>query len=523
MHTSSYHPNDPMNTPPTEEAIVEPVKTGQRTPWAYVPLLYFMQAIPVTIVQEVSSVVYKDLGVSNVDITKWTSLIAIPWTIKLLWGPLVDLNLTKRKWLLGMQALIALTLGLVAFFIATPMAFRITLGLLFITAIFSATCDIATDGFYLLSLDKDRQAAFVGIQSTCYRLGRLFCIGVLVWFEGKLFHSGVDNGTAWLVALGGGALIYAMGRIAVGYTAPRPDTDVQAILAPGENYRNAQRTFTIVLLAVSTYFTLSAIVRLTAQGLWATLGSADPAGSLKGWMLPPGGPVQEMVQFGLCLFASALLFFAAQKLMKGSEMGTAFSTFFRQQGIVAILALIFFYRFGEAMVSKMAPLFLKDTVANGGLAVGNEQLGLINGVAGVLGIVLGGIVGGLFVSKRGLRGSFWFIAVSMHLPNLLYLWAAIAKPPLWSLYGVAFVDQFGYGFGFAGYMVYLMRVAQRSQYRTAHYAIATGLGALCIMTAGIFSGIVQTNWGYVGFFTTVIFAAVPGMLTLLWIPLDETV
>ena len=512
-----------MNTPPIEDAPVEPVKPAQRTPWAYVPLLYFMQAIPVTMVQEVSSVIYKDLGVNNLEITRWTSLIAIPWTIKLLWGPLVDLNLTKRRWLLGMQALIALTLSLVAFFIATPKAFQITLGLLFATAIFSATCDIATDGFYLLALDKDHQAAFVGIQSTCYRLGRLFCIGGLVWFEGRLYHSGVNTGTAWLVAIGGGALIYALGRIIVGYSAPRPEADIQAVLAPGENYKNALRTFTVLLLAVSSYFSLSAIVRLAAQGLWATIGSANPNGFLKGWMLPPGGPIKEMVQLALCLFASGALFVATQKLMKDSEMGAAFSTFFRQKGIAAILAFIFFYRFGEAMVLKMSQLFLKDPVVNGGLAVNNEQLGLINGVAGVLGLVLGGLVGGLFVSKRGLRGSFWFIAISMHLPNLLYLWAAITRPPVWTLYGVSFVDQFGYGFGYAGYIVYLMRVAQRSQYRTAHYAIATGLGALCIMTAGIFSGIVQMYLGYIGFFSVVMFAAIPGMLTLLWIPLDETV
>ncbi len=501
-----------------------PAETGEasgRRPWTFVPLLYFMQAIPVTVVQEVSPIIYKDFGVNNLAITKWTSLIALPWTIKLLWGPLVDLNSTKRRWMLGMQALITVCLALTAFLTAGSNAFQMTLGLLFITALFSATCDIATDGFYLLTLSKEKQAAFVGIQTTCYRLGRLFCVGALVWIAGLLQKSGVGTPSAWLIVLCGGTLIYAFGRIVVGYTTPKPDGDVVPPFVPGENYKNVLRTFTVIASSVSSYFALSSVVKLCAQGLWATLGQADPNGSLKGWMLPPVGPLKEMAQLAGCGIAAMLLFTATLKSLVGTEMGRAFGTFIRQPGIAAILAFVLFYRFGEAMVSKMAPLFLKDSLANGGMAIPNDVLGWIVGFAGVVGIVLGGVSGGLYVSKRGLRKSFWFIAMAMHTPNLLYLWASVARPSVSALYGIAFIDQFGYGFGFAGYIVYLMRVAQRSSYRTSHYAIATGLGALCIMTAGIFSGIVQSNFGYVGFFTVVIFASVPGLLTLLWIPIED--
>lgn len=480
-----------------------------------------MQAIPVTLVQEVSSIVYKDLGVDNATITKWTSLIALPWTIKMLWGPLVDLNSTKRRWMLGMQALIAISLAVAAFAVVSPRdAFQISLGLLFITAIFSSTCDIATDGFYLLTLDKDRQAAFVGVQGTCYRLGRLFCIGALVSFAGLLQRGGMNLMLGWTVALGGGTLLYALGRIVAGYTAPLPALDVRREQPTSEIQTNVARTLAITGVAISGYFVISAIWRLALQGVWATFGGANPQGWMHGWMLSQDAVSAEWTQLAICLPTALALFFGAKKLLTGSEMGRSLGTFVTQKGILRILAFMVFYRFGEAMVTKMAPLFLKDLPSKGGMGLDNMQVGGIN-TAAVIGIMLGGIAGGVLVAKRGLRKSFWFIAVAMHLPNLLYLWAAASHPDPRAMYGVAFIEQFGYGFGFAGYMIYLMRIAQRSDFRTSHYAIASGLGAMCIMIAGISSGVVQSNFGYVGLFAIASLAAIPGLLTLLWIPIDE--
>ncbi|MBC8064422.1 MAG: hypothetical protein H7Y17_06310, partial [Chlorobia bacterium] len=127
-------------------------------PWAYVPLLYFMQAIPVTIVQEVAAILYKDLGIANEPIVRWTSLISLPWSMQFLFGPLVDLNATKRRWILAGQFVIAIGLGATALLLAVPNSFEITLLILGATAITSALCNIATDGFYILSTTKDQQA-----------------------------------------------------------------------------------------------------------------------------------------------------------------------------------------------------------------------------------------------------------------------------------------------------------------------------------------------------------------------------
>src|SRR4051812_35767504 len=113
-----------MDTPAPAEATVAPNKPTLN-PWVFVPLLYFMQAIPVALVQEVSTIVFKDLGVANEPITRWTSIISLPWSLQLLLGPLVDLNFTKRRWILGGQMLIALGLIAAAFAMRAPNPFTI--------------------------------------------------------------------------------------------------------------------------------------------------------------------------------------------------------------------------------------------------------------------------------------------------------------------------------------------------------------------------------------------------------------
>lgn len=203
-------------------------------------------------------------------------------------------------------------------------------------------------------------------------------------------------------------------------------------------------------------------------------------------------------------------------------MGVAFGSFFQQPGIVGVLAFLMFYRFGEAMIMRLSPLFLKDAPSAGGLGLGTDDVGMIKGIVGLAGIVLGGILGGLVVSRRGLRRSIWLLAGCMHLPGLLYLWASHALPPLQVMYGVDFVEQFGYGFGFAGYTIVLQRIAQKGNFRTAHYALGVGVGALFISVAGVVGAVLQSNFGYTGLFLAAVLLAIPGLATLLFLPLDES-
>ncbi len=512
-----------------QDVVPEAKAPALQNPWLYVPLLYFMQAIPVTIVQEVAAIFYKDLGIANEPIIRWTSLISLPWSMQLLFGPLVDLNATKRRWILAGQFLIAIGLAATAFLLAVPNAFEITLVVLAATAITSALCNIATDGFYILSTTKDQQAKFVGVQTTCYRLGRLFCAGLLVFLVGLLTKGGVSPTLAWTIILASAAGIYFLGHLVNRRTVPKPEADQPAVPeAPGENVKNIQRTLVLVGVGLSGYFFLNALVRLALHGV------ATATGSFEGWRLTGIGKVigyelglsavaLEIAQFFVCGTILTTSLGLAKKLIVKSSMGEALGSFIRQPGFPAILFFILFYRFGEAMVGKMSALFLKDSIDQGGLAIANDQLGLMNGVAGVIGIVLGGLLGGYTVSRIGLRKAFWPLAFAMHVPNLMYVWASSGvKVPIEAIYGILFVDQFGYGFGFAGYMVYLMWVAQRGNFKTSHYAIGTGMGALCIAIAGVVGAAIQANYGYNGFFIAVIFMSIPGLLSLLFIPLDES-
>ena len=407
-------------------------------PWLFVPVLYVMQAIPSTLVREVSTLVFKDFGLPNARIAFWVSLLGLPWMLKLFWAPVVDFNLTRRRWVLSAQVLISACLVGLALAWRLPFFFPLSLAILFVLGLASATHDIALDGLYLLSLSQKQQAYFVGVQSASFRAGRLLCTGGLVFLAGILQKGGQGIIASWTVVFGVIAACYGAGALYARFFVPRPAGDLPVRCAPD---------------------------------------------------------------------AVPLL--------------VAFTSFIRQRGILAILAFILFYRFGEAMVSMITPLFLRDAVAVGGLGLSVAEVGVINGVAGIVGIILGGIAGGGMVGRYGLRRAFVLMLISMNAPNLLYVWMAAAHPATWWMYVVAFVDQFGYGFGFAGYSVYLMHVAQRGNFRTSHYAIATGLGALTIMLAGMLSGYLQSTLGYVGFFVAVCLCTLPAVLTVLIIPLDE--
>lgn len=602
----------------------------------YVPVLYFMQAMPVAIVQELASVFFKDMGIANAPIVVWTSLISLPWSMQFLLGPLVELSSTRRRWVFQAQFIISICLGLLAFIIHLPNAFIFCLLVLGTMAITSALCNIATDGLYILAMDGPTQAKFIGVQTTCYRLGRLFCVGLLVLLvgvatrvekipvnaprggyielknkdksefvtsarigiqnssggaltddegrevlpklevpagtmkltirgtgevladgktvgriaylttnngqtpKGDIIEGGVQLGSTdertaeakipimmgWTFGIALAAILYFVGFSIASRTTPYPSRDVRPEGdEAAETPRNIARTVLIVSAGVSGYFFLNALVRLVAN----TLGDQF---NQKGWLLPKenlilGMPVHgnpamvEMIQMIGCLAVLVTSVILMRQLLKGSKMAEALVSFTRIEKFYAVFGFILFYRFGEAMVSRLTPLFVKDPIGKGGLALSNAQFGLIS-IAGIVGIVVGGIAGGWFLSQRGLKRGFWPMVICMHSPNLLYVYAAYAQPSSIAVLNfIQFVDQFGYGFGYAGYSVYLMSIANRGNFKTAHYAIGTGLGALCITSAAIIGGIIQSNYGWQAFYVSAVLLTIPGTLILLIIPHDE--
>ena len=220
-----------------------------RNPWAWVPSLYFAQGLPYVVVMTLSVIMYKNLGLSNTDIALYTSWLYLPWVIKPLWSPLVELFHTKRAWIWALQFLIGAALALVALTIPGPKAFQMTLAVFWLMAFASASHDIAADGFYLLALPQRSQAAFVGVRSTFYRLANIGGQGGLVYLAGELQERSGSVQTAWSLVFGLMAAAFVLLGIFHWALLPRPAADT-----PGAGRRAAGGLVTEFLRVFAEYF-----------------------------------------------------------------------------------------------------------------------------------------------------------------------------------------------------------------------------------------------------------------------------
>jgi PAT family beta-lactamase induction signal transducer AmpG len=440
-----------------------------RSGWSFVPLLYFLEGLPYVIINSFSTLMYNQLGVPKTQFALWTSIVGFAWTLKMFWGPLVDTISTKRRWIVLTQCLLFGGLVSVACVLPGPQFFTASIAIFGAMALLSATHDIAADGFYLLALNETAQALFVGVRSTFYRLATIFGSGVLVWLAGRFLtaqtgaYSGFDH-------------------------------------------------------------TLRSIDDIAARLI--------PSGTVRAWTL---ALLVGALVYGVCVLVNAVLMPLPDEdrpQTRGSQSEVAFveafRSFFKQAKIGWILAFILTYRFGESMIGKLSGTFLLDPASKGGLGVRTEDVGLLTGIVGVIALLIGGIVGGVVISRYGIKRCFWPMVLALNIPNLFYVWAALSKPGLLGIGSLIAIDQFGYGFGFAAYMVYLMFVSQGSAFQTSNYAIATGIMALGALIAGAMSGLVYDLFArsdpsnsYLWFFVTVLFCGIPGMLTLLFIPMDR--
>ena len=399
-----------------------------RTPWLWVPTLYFVEGLPYFIVNTISVIILKDLGMDNGRLALLTSLIGLPWLVKPLWSPFVDIFKSKRWWIVAMQALMAASVAVLALTLPAASPFTWTLILFVITGFASASHDISADGYYMLALDEKRQSAFVGIRNTFYRIAMVFGQGVLVVLAGWLEKRTGAVSRAWTLTLVGTAALLALFTLYHSLVLPRPEED-----------RTAGR---------------------------------KSAG--------------EVVR----------------------EFGRAFGTFFTKPGIGLAIAFLLLFRLPEAFSVKMLYPFFSDATGAGGLGLDKAAFGLVYGTAGVIALLLGGILGGLAISRKGWRKCLLPMALSLALPCAVYLFMALAQPSsIWTVGACVVFDQFGYGFGFTAYTVYMMRFAE-GPLKTSHYAICTGFMALSMLLPGAVAGYLQQALGYVGFFTMVMICCI---------------
>ncbi len=197
------------------------------SPWAWIPTLYFAQGIPYVVVMTLSVILYKNMGVSNTDIALYTSWLYLPWVIKPLWSPLIELFSTKRVWIVALQFAVGASLACVALTIPGPDYFRMTLAVFWLMAFASASHDIAADGFYLLALPEHSQAAFVGVRSTFYRLANIGGQGGLVYLAGELQERTGSMQTAWTIVFWVLTALFVAMALYHWLVLPRPAADLR--------------------------------------------------------------------------------------------------------------------------------------------------------------------------------------------------------------------------------------------------------------------------------------------------------
>jgi PAT family beta-lactamase induction signal transducer AmpG len=605
------------------------------SPWFWVPSLYFAEGIPYIVVMTISVIMYKRMGISNTAIALYTSWLYLPWVIKPLWSPIVDLFRTKRFWIITMQILIGAGLASIALVIPVPKFFQFTLAFFWLLAFSSATHDIAADGFYMLGLSQHDQAWFVGVRSTFYRFAMLTGQGLLVILAGYIeSHSGlqsielnvnsVQQSTVQQVThpdsliiepLEGELRIIAVPERLEILTIQRTSEEIKSLIKQAQQWNSAQLKINQNVEPTEASEQISqpswwqrAVVQKIENAIRNTFGTAKkatPAGQKvgnagiiyfrlskqpdqgkeivvnfgresgdKSFSLVEGGrliftkdnwnkPMMAVIQidpklkiessanfvaragniplswivtffFMAGLFAlfsiyhRVILPFPTTDVPRKSQsfqaflkdFGNTFVLFFKKKKIGLTIAFLLLYRLGESQLVKLASPFLLDTQEAGGLGLTTGQVGFVYGTIGMAMLTCGGLLGGFVAAKYGLKKWIIWMAIAINLPDIVYIYLAQTQTSNFIMINLCVgIEQFGYGFGYTAYMLYMILVSE-GEYKTAHFAITTGFMALGMMLPGMISGWIQSLIGYPNFFIWVLISTIPGIILVNFLPID---
>lgn len=598
----------------------------RRSPWAWIPTLYFAQGIPYVAVMTVSVIFYKRMGVSNSDIALYTSWLYLPWVLKPLWSPYVDLLKTKRWWIVTMQLLIGAGLAGVAFTIPVPFFFQATMSFFWLLAFSSATHDIAADGFYMLALSEHDQALYVGIRNTFYRIAMITGQGALIILAGSLEHS--TGLTPVFIKAS------YQPETAVSRPSPKIDSTSDFVMSPSVvvfkhpdvQKDSAQKVIQFAEIQNKIHgFVPKDVIstkKESQQSWWARIISVPfgnwirhhfgeerhqetmlattgnvgvisirlkhcPSGdksialnfSLKhgennfkilqgehlrfskaNWqqlayvvvqidpkMTHSGSATFEGVSgniplaWSITFFVLAGLFIAiflyhrfvlprplhdhgGEHLQSASQVVLeslrTFGQFFKKKEVGIGIFFMLTYRLSESMLVKMAAPFLLDSKALGGMGLTTSEVGWVYGTVGVLSLTVGGIVGGIVSARNGLKYWLWPMALSISLPHLVYVYLAYVQPnSFWLINFSVGIEQFGYGFGFTAFMLYMIYLSQ-GEHRTTYYAICTAFMALGMMLPGMIAGWIQELLGYKHYFVFIMILVIPTYIAVALLKID---
>ncbi|TWV15477.1 AmpG family muropeptide MFS transporter [Bacteroidaceae bacterium HV4-6-C5C] len=414
------------------------MKTNENktSPVAWVPTLYFAMGLPFVALSMVSVLMFSDLNISNTQIAFWTSLIMLPWTLKPLWSPILEIFKTKKFFVITTQMVTGLAFALVALSLPLPGFFTYSIALMGVIALSGATHDIAADGVYMTELDNQQQAKFIGWQGAFYNLAKVLTNGGLVFLAGDLKdHFGPVK--AWMIIM----LICA------------------------------------ALMILASFYHMH--------------------------IIPSRAKSTRQVTFKESM----------------TELWEVIRSFFQKKYIARYIIFIILYRFAEGFAMKIVPLFLKAPVAEGGLGLSVQKIGLVYGTFGAAAFILGSVLGGYFIAKRGLSRTLFILCCTFNIPFVVYFLLSAYQPDNILIIGSAIVfEYFGYGFGFVGLMLFMMQQIAPGSHQMSHYAFATGIMNLGVMLPGMLSGWLSDFVGYQHFFIWVLIAAIPAFIATWYVP-----
>lgn len=411
------------------------------SPWVWVPTLYFTEGIPYFLVNNISVMMFAKMGVPNDQLSFFTTLLYFPWFLKGLWSPFIDIFRTKRWWIISMQVLMTVLCILLTVTLPHPSA----------------------------EMMANSQTS-VGMFSW-----------TLVFFIITAFASATHD-------------IAADGYYMLAHNA------------------KSQAAFVGIR---STFYRIAAIFSQGVLVYIAGVIEKDTNDIPLSWQITLGAT--SVILLLVTLYHCFLLPRAAEDQLRDTqdfksakrELGASFATFFTKPGVVLAVVFMLLYRLSEGFLVKLSQPFLvakRETdlingkFIGGGLELSTDTVGILYGTIGVIALLVGGILGGIYIARKGLKRSIWLMAAALTLPSFVYCYLSMAQPEsTWLIGSAVGFEQFGYGFGFTAYMMYMMHFSE-GKYKTAHYAICTAFMALSMMIPGFVAGSIEMAVGYTAFF-----------------------
>lgn len=421
----------------------------QISPMFWVPTLYFAQGIPYFIVNNISVLMLAKMGVPNGQMALFTSLLYLPWMIKPFWSPFIDIVKTKRWWILTMQMIMAAAFILLTLTVPAPDAATIASGQTPISLFYITLLLFVVTAFASATHDIAADGFYM------LALSQSLQAAWVGW-----------RSTFYRLAsiFGQGVLVWIAGTIE-------------------KESGNIPMSWRITLLVTAVLF--------SAITIYHTFFVPRPASDAS--VL---GSSSEKVS------ASTIF----------SEFGRTFKTYFTKPGVVLAIVFMLLYRLPEAFLIKMCTPFLVADQAVGGLGLSTQDVGWIYGGVGVFFLTAGGILGGTFASKVGLKKSLWVMAGFMTLPCATFVYLSMFQPTnILAICTSLAIEQFGYGFGFTAYMLYMMYFSE-GEFKTSHYAICTAFMAASMLLPGMVAGYIQEAIGYANFFIMVMICCIATLI-----------